>query len=137
MFNSSVIRFLRHNADAFAHAHDGVERIRFNIEIELTGKSYSPHHPEWIVGKRSVGATLHAAEWSTNDFSLEISESIKRVDEIAKVGFRQTDTHGIDRKVTPVLIIFQRSIFHNRLPRLAPVRFFTSTHKLDFDEVAF
>ena len=62
---------------------------------------------------------------SGNNAIFHIVDTIKRIYEFSKAVFVQADSHRIDGEVTAVLVILQRSIFHNRLSGIALIALLT------------
>ena len=102
--------------------------FRHNCIIELCGKTNSPHHPQRIITESNA--------WCQRGFyyfGFNTIHSIKRIDELPIIFFVQTNGHGIDGKVTPVLIICQSTGCHCWFSAVMAVAFFSCTYKFYFN----
>ena len=74
--------------------------FRLYLKIKLGSKTDATHHTKRIVGKSNI-----RIQWCSNDAIFHIIYTIKRIYQFAKSFFIQTNCHGIDGKITPILII--------------------------------
>ena len=73
-------------------------------------------HAQRVVRERNIGI-----QWSSDNFVFQIFNPTKRIGQFAVSIFIQTKRQSIDGKITPVLIIFKRSIFYYWLAGILPV----------------
>ena len=102
-----------------------LERLVVDIEIELCGEPYAPHHTERVVGEGDIGV-----EWRADETIGQVVDAIEGVDEFAKAVFVETDGHGIDGEVAPVLVVIERAVLHDRFPAVVTVTLFPGAHEL-------
>src|SRR5690606_17170080 len=57
--------------------------------------------------------------------------AVERVEQSSKVGLIKRQRHRVDGEISPVLVVYQCAIFHNRLAGIGAVGFFPCTHKFD------
>ena len=60
---------------------------------------------------------------------MKIFHSIKSIQQFAVSFFVQTDSKGINRKITPFLIIFKSPIFYNRFSAVLAIGFLSCSYK--------
>ena len=95
-------------------------------ESELCGKAHAAHHAQGVVAESDVGVERRA-----DNAVFKVGQTIERVYEFAEAVVVQTDGHRVDGEVTPVLVVFQRSVFHDGFARVAAVALAPRTDKLD------
>ena len=115
------------NLQAFGIAGKSIIGLILYLKIELSSKTHTAHHAEWIIREGNI--RIKRSGYNT---ILHIVNTIERIYEFTKSVFVQTDSHGIDGEIAPVLIIFQGTVFHNRLSGIMVITLLTGTDKLHF-----
>ena len=103
-----------------------------DVEAQLGGKAHTAHHAQRVIAECDVGI-----EWRSNDAIFQVVDAIEGVHEFAETIFIQTDGHRVNGEVTAVLVVFQRTILHDRLSRVVAVALLASTDKLHLESPRF
>ena len=93
----------------------------------MGGKPHAPQHAQRVVRESDVGVERRA-----NDAVFEVVKAIEGVDKLPEVLGVKTNGHSVDGKVAAVLVVFQRSVLHDRLTRVVTVTFFSRSNELNF-----
>ena len=117
--------FATHDTDSVCHALKGHIRLFFYLEVKLGGESHASHHTQGIIRKSDIWF-----QGRGDDTILQVGQSVKRIDKFPETLAIQTDGHGIDGEVTTVLVVFQGSVFNNRLAGIVAVALFPCPHEL-------
>ena len=96
-----------------------------NSEVELSGKTHTTKHSQRVVGESDV-----RIERSCYDAVFHIVDAIKGVYQFAKSISIQAYGKSVDGEVATILVVFQSSVFDDRLARVVSVAFLSCTHKL-------
>ena len=115
------------NLQALGIAGERIISLLLYLEIELGSETHATHHTQRVIRKSDI-----RVERCGNNTIFHIVDTIKRIYEFSKTVFVQTDSHRIDSEVAAVLVILQRSIFHNRFSGIAMIALLTGANKLHF-----
>ena len=107
------------------HALQRLKRLWLYLKVQLRCKTDASHHAQWVVAKGD--ARLQGRGY---DAILQISQSVKRINQFTKTCFVQTDGHRVDGEVATILIVLQRTILYDRFARVVTVALLASPHKL-------
>ena len=95
---------------------------------ELRGEADGAEHPQRVV---AVG--LFGLERGADDAGREVADAAERIDQRAEILLAQAEGHGVDGEVPPQLVLFQRTVFHDRFAGIAVVGFLARAHELHLD----
>ena len=112
--------------DAVCHLGKCLECFFLYLKIQLGGKADAAHHAQWIVRERDFGI-----ERSGDDTVLQVGNAVEGIHQFSEAVAVQTDSHCIDGKVTTVLVILQRPVFHDGFARVVLIAFLTCSHELN------
>ena len=70
-----------------------------------------------------------------DDVVLEVAHSVERIDQFAERAGIERECHGVDREVTPELVVFDRSVLDDRFARVGPVGLLACPDELYFPSV--
>ena len=103
------------------------ESIIVNVKAQLRSKTDATHHAQRIIAESDI-----RVKRSADCLFLPILHASERVYQFAETCFIETYSKSIDREITTVLIVFQRTVFNNRFARIPLIRLLTRTYKLYF-----
>src|SRR5689334_11542991 len=92
--------FLGNDADALPVVFNGLEHHRIDGKSQLGSKADGPHHAQGVITKR-----LQRVQRCADKLLPDVLQPIKRIDQFAIIGLVQTNGHGIDRKITTILVV--------------------------------
>ena len=101
-----------------------VERLFFNHEVQLGSEAYAAEHAQRVVGESDI-----RVERCAYDAVLQVVETSERIDEFAEALFVQANRHRVDGEIASVLVILQRTVFHDGFARSTVITLPTRTHK--------
>ena len=113
--------------DALFVSLDGFKRREIEIKTELTGKAYSSHHAQRVIGESDIWV-----EGRSDDALLHILHSTEGVEQEPIAIFIETDGEGVDGEISAILIVFQCAILYDGVSALAMIRLFPCAYKLQF-----
>lgn len=119
--------FLADNMDSFAITLQGVKSLVVYAEIQLRSKSYTAQHTQRIVGKGDV-----RVEWSANNTVLQVFYTPEGIYKVAEVGGIELRGQGIDGKISPILVVFERTVLYDGFPAASRITLFARTDKFEF-----
>ena len=122
----------RDDRDALLVPFDRIESVGIDKESQLAGKADGTHHAQRIVAKRNI-----RIERRTDQQIIHIGQAIERIDQFTIPVLIQAKRQSIDRKVTAVLVVFERPVFDNRLAAVMRVGFLAGADKLQFQIAGF
>ena len=117
--------FFGYNRDTFLIAAQGFKGGIIYIEIQLGSKADTAHHAQRVVAKGNI-----RIERCADGFLFQVLDSAERVYQLAIARLIQTNSQCIDSKVTAVLIVLQRTVFHYRFAGIVGIRFLSCPYKL-------
>ena len=116
-----------YDRDALLVAAQRLEGVIVDIEIQLGGKADATHHTQGIVTEGNVRIERRADVFFTH-----VLHSSERIHQLSITLPVEADRQGIDSEVPAVLVVLQRTVFHNRLARIVRVGLLAGAHKLHF-----
>ena len=116
-----------HNFYTVGHALQCIKRFLFYLKVKLCGKAYASHHAQRVVAKGNT-----RLQRCGNYTILKVSQPVKRIHQLTESCFVQTYCHGVDGKVTTILIVLQCTILYYRFARVVTVALFPGSNKLHF-----
>ena len=122
----------RDDRDALLVPFDRIESVGIDKESQLAGKADGTHHAQRIVTKRNI-----RIERRTDQQIIHIGQAIERIDQFTIPVLIQAKRQSVDRKVTAVLVVFERPVFDNRLAAVMRVGFLAGADKLQFQIAGF
>lgn len=120
----------RDDRDALLVPFNRIESVGIDKESQLAGKADGTHHAQRIVAKRNI-----RIERRTDQQIIHIGQAIERIDQFTIPVLIQAKRQSIDRKVTAVLVVFERPVFDNRLAAVMRVGFLAGADKLHICQV--
>ena len=91
---------------------------------ELGRESHRPEHPQRVV---AIG--LFGFQRGPDDAGTEVADAAEGIYQRAEVALTEAESHRIDGKVPPQLVLFQGAVFHDRLAGFAVVGFLPRPHE--------
>ena len=124
--------FGRNDLDALFIGVNRLKRGGFNYKIKLGGKTNGPHHAQGVVRK-----SFSRIQGRTDDFALQITQTVKRIDNVAKISFVQTNGQCINGEIASILIVFQTAILYGGLARIVAIGLLAGPYKFHFQIAVF
>ena len=113
-------------------AFKGFACFFFNLEVELSSKSHTTHHTQWVIRESDI-----RIKRCCYDTVFHIENTIKRVNEFAKAIAIKAYGKGVYSEITTVLIVFKSAILYMWLTAIVTVALFTSANKFNFSILVF
>ena len=122
-FGNTLTRYYPYSLTVFLKR---CKRSVINIEVKLSGKPYATHHAQGIVTERDF-----RVQRSTYNAVLKVIYASERINQLAKTLRVETYGHGVDGKVTAVLVILKSAVLYDWITRLTVIGFLAGTYKLN------
>ena len=103
-----------------------------NLEVELGSEADCAHHSQRIIGKSDIRIKRGA-----DNAGFEVRDTVEGIDKLAETVFIQADSHRVDGEIAAILVIFECAVFHDRVARLAHIRFLACSYKFQFEIAKF
>ncbi len=115
------------NLQSFDIAAKGIFCLRLDIKAQLRGETHTTKHTQRIVRESNIWIQRRPYQ-----SVFQVVQAVKGIYQFAKTFMIQADGHRIYGEVSPLLIIFQGTVFHHRLARIMTIAFLTRTNELHF-----
>ena len=122
--------FRRQDAQPFCGGLHALQALGLYFKVKLACEAYCAKNPQGVVAKG-----VNGFKGGAKDSVVEVSKPIKGVEQFAPRLPVDTNSHGIDGKIAPQLVVPKTARNHRRLAGLAAVALGTGLNKFNLPSV--